>query len=317
MKKATLFTKIIATALTLMLLMGALTLVVSAYPAHTDYISDSAVILDENTESSIKSASNALFEAKGTRIAVCTVLNTEDKTPAEYATALFTEWKVGNGVLILLVTEADTFYAVQSNSIVNVLTADKLSEILNSTLEPKFAEKEYSAGVLSAANALSTFLSQSLPEGFGKAAEKKGMPILLKILLILAAIVAVVVGGGYALLVAAEKRQAERRRLELEARRRMAREGRGMPPQRRAPSGRPYPQQRPAPAQRPTPAQRPQQPQQRQATQSRPAANAPQRGYSAGNAATIQISTADIRAARGAQNRPTARRTPYTDREDY
>ncbi len=300
--------KLIATLLSLVIFIGILSLSVSAYPAHTDYISDTAVILDETTENSVKSASSSLYESRGTRVAVCTVLNTEGKTPAEYAAALFTEWKVGNGVLILLVTEADTFYAVQSNSIVNVLTAEKLSEILNSTLEPKFAEKDYSAGTLSAVNAIATFLTQSLPENFGKADEKGGMPTFLKVLLIIVAVVAVIIAAGYAFLVMAEKKQAERRRLELEARRRMAREGRDMSAQGRNPYGQPAPYQ---PSRRPQAPQVPQTPP-RQAPRG---AQAPRRNVN--NAATIQINTADIRAARNAQNRPSPRRRPYTDGEDY
>lgn len=286
---------------------------VFAYPSHDDFVCDKAVILDEETEENIKDASESLVETKNTRLAVCTVLTTGKESAKEYATALFKEWEIGNGVLLLLVIEDDTFYAVPSNSVSEVLTQDKLAEILNSTLEPRFAEKEYAEGALKTVNALSVFLNNNLPENFGEG--KGGFPTWATVLLTIVLIVALVVIGGYLLLVFLEKRNAQRSREEMEARRRaMARGGYGRPMQRPGmpQQGRPMPQgQRPmgngqsrmngAPAQRPAmpqqgaPAQRPMQ-------QSAPQQNAQRKSAAdVTNAATIQINTADIRAAR--QNR--------------
>ncbi len=191
---------------------------VAAYPSHTDYISDAAVILDETTENAIKSANSELIKARNTKIAVCTVLNTEGKTTREYAAKLFEDWKVGHGVLILIATETNDFYAVQSNSVSEILTNEKLSEIINSTLGPSFDNKEYSEGANAAVNALSVFLNNNLPEGFG--AKKGGMPTFLKVILIIIAILAVFAAAGYGALVYFEKKQARLRREEMEARRR-------------------------------------------------------------------------------------------------
>lgn len=279
---------------------------VAAYPAHTDYISDEATVLDEQTENTVRELSAKLKEAKNTRIALCTVLNTGSDSAEKYASDLFETWEVGHGVLLLLDIEGDTFYAVQSNSLTEVLTNQKLSDIINSTVEPRFAEQDYSGGALAAAQALSTFLNENLPEDFGE--EDGGMPTWLSVILKIILVVAIIILAGYGLLVYFERRKALRRRAELEERRRrMAREGRGAyPPRRPAPSG--DVRRRPPAGQpygRPNGSYPAGYPRVRNGNMERtgqfdPAGQrrrpAP-RGYGE-NAATVQINTADIRAAR-------------------
>lgn len=220
--------KKILTLLIAVALAWALASVAFAYPSHTDYVSDEAGLLDDSTISQIKATSESLFATRGTRVAVCTVNSTGSESPKTYATNLYGEWKVGNGVLVLLVKDQNTYYAVQSESVSDVLTADKLQNLINTYLEPGFAEGKYAEGTLSAVKAISAFLSSGLPEDFADEKSSGGMPKALKVILILLIIVAILVIGGYCLLVYAEKRQAEKRRLYLEEkRRRMAREGRG------------------------------------------------------------------------------------------
>ena len=212
-------------AAVMIVFMCAASLPVFAYPAHTDYIADNATVLDESTENTVKELSASLLEEKNVRIAVCTVLNTGDESVDKYASSLFEDWKVGNGVLILVSTEDDTFYAVQSNSVSSVLTAEKLSDIINSTMEPRFAEKDYAGAVAAAANALFSFMKENLPDGIGE--EKSGMPTWLSVILKIILGVAVLLIAGYALLVYLERKQAEKRRIAMEARRRrLAEEGR-------------------------------------------------------------------------------------------
>ncbi|MBR5454015.1 MAG: TPM domain-containing protein [Clostridia bacterium] len=312
----------------------AMAIPVFAYPAHTDYIADSATIIDENTENSIKSLSNELLEEKNVRIALCTVLNTEGKSLAQYASAVYKEWNVGHGVLILIVTEADSFFAVQSNSVADVLTSGKLSDIINTTMEPRFAEKDYSGAAMAAANAIASFLKENLADGIGE--DGGGLPVWLSVILKIILVLAIIVVAGYCALVYLERKQAEKRRLAMEARRRrIAEDGRGrrpMPPQGYSrPNGqRPdsrYPLQN---GQRPNQnypvpnGQRAPQgygrvaPEQRyddRATQNMRASmertgtyapaqarrNVPERYDD--NAATVQISTADIRAVRGGRDK--------------
>ncbi|MCQ2455836.1 MAG: TPM domain-containing protein [Clostridia bacterium] len=199
-----------------------------AYPNHTNFVCDEAGILDESTISQIKATSEDLYTKRNTRIAVCTVNSTGSESPKAYASGLYEEWSVGNGVLILLVKDQNTYYAVQSESVADVLTAEKLQNLINTYLEPGFAEGKYAEGALSASKAISAFLSSGLPEDFAEEKSSGGMPKALKVILILLIIIAVIAIGGYCLLLYAEKKQAERRSLYLEEkRRRMAREGRG------------------------------------------------------------------------------------------
>lgn len=317
MKKTNSFVRIFA-LLVLICTALALSLPVLAYPSHTDYIADSATIIDENTENSIKSLSKELLEEKNVRIALCTVLNTEGKSLAEYASAVYKDWEVGHGVLVLIVTEADSFFAVQSNSVSEVLTSGKLSDIINTTMEPRFAEKDYSGAAMAAANALSQFLKENLSDGIGE--KKGGLPTWLSVILKIILVLAIIIVAGYCILVYLEKKQAEKRRLAMEARRRrMAEEGRGrrpMPPQGYRPPngqrpprgyGRPMPQQRqdrPADGRTQTrPTQNMRASMERTGTYA-PAQNrrnVPDRYDD--NAATVQISTADIRAVRGGRDK--------------
>lgn len=209
----------------------------AAYPSHKDLISDAAVILDEGCENGIAAASAELQKNRNASIAVCTVLNTEGSDIGDYARVLFEKWRVGHGVLLLVVVETDDFYAVQSNSVSEILTNEKLSEIINTTLGPAVADRDYSGGVTAAVNAISGFLNTNLPEGFG--VEKKGMPVWAIVLIVTAAVIAVVVAGGYGLLIFLEKRQARRRREEMEARRRMLMDGMGRRPAGAYRDGRP------------------------------------------------------------------------------
>ena len=274
----------------------------AAYPVHTDYICDEATVLDEQTENTIRSLSEKLMETKNARIAVCTVLNTGSESASTYASELFKTWEVGHGVLILLDVEGDTFYAVQSNSIAEVLTSEKLSDIINSTIEPRFAEKDYAGGALAAANALSTFMTENLPDDLGE--DGGGFPGWLSVILKIILVVAILIFVGYGLLVHFERKKALRRRAELEERRRrMARDGRGAYPPRR-PASYSDPRRRPQPGQAPNYKRRPMprdngQMMERtgQFTPAGQRRRPPERSYD-DNAATVQINTADIRAAR-------------------
>ena len=219
---------LLLTAITILAMLSASVL---AYPSPDGYVSDSAGILDEDTIKTIRDTSDALFTSRGARIAVCTVNSTDSESVRDYAAGVFKDWNVGNGVLLLLVKypegsdSTDTFYAVQSNSVSDTLTNTKLSEILNTCLESSFAAGNFAEGTTTTVKALSDFLSQNLPENFGKKSSS-GMPAWLSVLLKIIVVIAVLLIAGYIALVILERRAAERRRLYLEdRRRRMARDG--------------------------------------------------------------------------------------------
>lgn len=216
----------IVTLLTLLFSHSAL-----ALPKNDGFVGDDAGILDSETVSTVKNISDELFSKRRTRIAVCSVTGTDGKELRDLASEIYKDWQVGNGVLLLIVDypddseSTDTYYAVQSNSISDILTNSKLSEILNEKLEASFAEGDYSTGVAATVEELSSFLGESLPEDFGLE-KKSGIPGWLSVILKIIVIVAILLIAGYAALIILERRQAERRRAYLEERRRMAREGR-------------------------------------------------------------------------------------------
>lgn len=285
----------------------------AAYPKHTDFISDKAVILDEKTEENIIKASDKLSDEKGVRIAVCTVLDTEGVNIQTYGSNLFKKWNIDDGVLILLSINDDNFYAVQSNSLSEYLPPNDLKNILSTSLEPAFAAKDYSDGVQKTVYALSNHLSNSLPEDFGKD-KGAGLPGWAVALIVIVVIIAVIVGGGFGVIIFLRKRNARRRREEMELRRRRLAEGRGREMPRNSSQ---YPPRRPQQGVTPNA--------QRSGYNGRPGVNpsmqgqgrpmqngAPRPTGTSGvspqprrtpptNAATIQINTSDIRAAK--QNR--------------
>ncbi|MBR7033663.1 MAG: TPM domain-containing protein [Clostridia bacterium] len=215
----------------------ALSLAVSVfaeYPAKPEkYVYDGAEMLSDEAKAEIISTNDALFVSKGTWIAVCTVDNTGDIPANTYARGVFGEWGV-NGVLILAVKSTDFYYAVQSSSISDTLTDEKLQQIMNSVLEPEFASGNYSAGFSATVKALSAFITENVKTPDGKDTDKQASETteksggVGKVILIIVIILAVLLGGGYGLLVYLEKKQ-ERERILMreEKRRRLAQSGRG------------------------------------------------------------------------------------------
>ena len=225
--------KILAAVIAAIITLALAVSVFADYPAKPDsYVYDGAEILSDESEAEIESVSKALFVAKGVQIAVCTVDNTGEIPANTYARGVFGEWGV-NGVLILAVKSTEFYYAVQSSSISDTLTDEKLSEIMNSVLEPEFAAGNYSAGFSATVKSISSFISENVktPESKDSASNDgttKKSGGALKVILIIVLILGVLLGGGYGLLVYLEKKQERERRMRLEERRRrLAQSGRG------------------------------------------------------------------------------------------
>ena len=182
-------------------------------------------------------------------------------------------------------------------------------------MEPRFAEKDYAGAVAAAANALFSFMKENLPDGIGE--EKSGMPTWLSVILKIILGVAVLLIAGYALLVYLERKQAEKRRIAMEARRRrLAEEGRSyrspqqgsyrpnMPRQGQYYGTRPV-QSGARPVQsgaRPTQSRQMRNPSPERQYAPSPARRSVPQGYD-DKAATVQISTADIRAVMGGRDK--------------
>ncbi len=189
-----------------------------AYPSHTDYISDSADVLDDGTERSFKSTADTLRSERHVNLALCTVQSTGGEELADYASSLFVSWEIGHGMLLLIVTDTQSFYAITSKSLEEHVSYDKLGELLNTTMAASVEQQDYSGAVSSACRALSDYISENVPKDFG--IQKTYMPGWLIAVIVILVIIAVLLIGGYILLLYLEKKKAERERMLRELRRR-------------------------------------------------------------------------------------------------
>ncbi|MEK3671554.1 TPM domain-containing protein [Paenibacillus sp. FSL R10-2771] len=125
----------------------------AAVPAHSEsfYVNDFAGVIDQKTENYMVNYGVKLHQQTGAQVVLVTV-NTTNGTPMEeYATSLFNAWGVGsadknNGVLLLLSTQDDDYWAVPGKGLEDTLNDNVLSRILSESLEPDFAKKDYSVG---------------------------------------------------------------------------------------------------------------------------------------------------------------------------
>lgn len=150
-------------AVTALMLMLMLSVSVLAYPSHKDFISDPDNILSESTTDAILSANEALFRSKEVRIAVCLTDSTDGETISDFSRTLFSKWKMCDGVLLVLDTTAQTYYAVQSVDIDDIVTNTVLADILAESMEEEFSAGNIDRAVMKTVTSLSQFMSSNLP----------------------------------------------------------------------------------------------------------------------------------------------------------
>lgn len=115
------------------------TVALADYPKAESYVADSASVLSENTVRSLRKSNENLKKDYGAVVAVCTVTSTGDETTKDYAHAIFSEWKMGEGILILIVTDAQDYYIVPSTGLDEIITEDQRILVRDDYLEPDFA----------------------------------------------------------------------------------------------------------------------------------------------------------------------------------
>jgi len=186
--------------------------VLAAYPTHTDFISDPEEFLTANTKATVVSTNETLYREKEVKIALCLTASTGSQDIAAFSRGLFTEWKMCDGVLLVLDTTAQTYFAVQSVDVDDILTNTVLSDILTANLEPDFSAGNIDQGIAKTVVALAQYMHGHLPgaegnpagsqtdtaEGSGTATEDKPSVFLTicKVLLwiiVIAAILAVAI----------------------------------------------------------------------------------------------------------------------------
>lgn len=141
----------------LLLLLFALliTTVVSAFPSPTNYVTDTANVIDSQTESQLNSLINN-FEKNTTVEIVILTIDTLDGEPIEdYAVKLFEDWGIGkkdiNNGLLILVAVQDHEYRIEVGYGLEGTIPDSLAgRIARENMVPYFKEDNYGEGIYSA-----------------------------------------------------------------------------------------------------------------------------------------------------------------------
>lgn len=132
-----------------------------SYPRAIDYVADDADVLTDETAAGIKKINKSLNNDTGCRVSVCTVRTTGAIDVAEYAKGVFTNWKLGEGVLLLLSTDDKSYYLLPSTGVESVLTTETLTEIRDTVLEPDFAAGDFDHAAAACVNKLAATMTAS------------------------------------------------------------------------------------------------------------------------------------------------------------
>ena len=141
----------------------ALPVLAATYPKPKNNVADEAGVLSESTIRAIETANKTLKLDTGTTIAVCTVDTTGESDIAEYARGVFKEWKLGEGVLLLIAKDDKNYYFVQSVGVESVLTNDVLKSIRDEYLEEDFEAGDINRGVNKCVTKLKNVLTAGIP----------------------------------------------------------------------------------------------------------------------------------------------------------
>lgn len=138
--------------------------ILAAYPTATDYISDPENVLSDTTKSAIKTTNETLYANRGVQIGVCVTPGTGDESITEFSRNLFSKWEMCDGVLLVLDTTNQTYFAVQSVDVDDVITNAVLTEVLSANTEADFVDGNVDRAVMKTVTALSQTMTSMLPD---------------------------------------------------------------------------------------------------------------------------------------------------------
>ena len=142
-------------ALLLVALMLAATCALAAAPEAGEdfYILDQAGVLSAGTKSAILEKNQSLNQSYGIQIVVVTVADLGSQGIQEYTQSILNQWKVGGdaqmGMVLVLDIAGENYYTIAGTGIRGKFTSAQLQELLDTYLEPGFAEGNYDDGVAS------------------------------------------------------------------------------------------------------------------------------------------------------------------------
>jgi len=124
-------------------------------PSANFYINDLAGVLTE-AEGNAIFAINDELAGNGAQIVILTVDFLGGMDIADYALEVFNRWEIGdsvrsNGILILLAIAEEDYFIATGSGLEPIISSGQIQLILNTYMEPYFAEGEYGAGVLATA----------------------------------------------------------------------------------------------------------------------------------------------------------------------
>jgi len=205
--------KLISAFLVLCIATSAGLAVSAAYPTHTAHIYDGSDVISDSLSDTIKSTNDSLFDKVNARLFVCVVESLGGEPIHTYARNLYTKWELCDGILLLVSTGDQNYYAVQSQNISKYISNQDLADILKEFMEPDFAEGNIEKGIQKTINKFASFMKSALPAvGASDKAEKSGEQsdspvtlgsIILSVLKILGLTVLVFVGIFVILFIAA------------------------------------------------------------------------------------------------------------------
>ena len=118
-------------------------------PTDDFYVLDQAGVLSTATQAHIVYNNDDLYEACGAQIVFVTLNDTGSADIFDYALELFNQWGIGgknNGLLVLLSIGAQDYYYLEGTALERNLPAGQLADLVNTYLEPDFAQGDYDAG---------------------------------------------------------------------------------------------------------------------------------------------------------------------------
>lgn len=168
------------------------------------HVSDMAQMIEDSAEATINQELQTLHDQLGVEVAVVTIEDT-DRTPKEFAAALFSNWKLGqaehdNGLLILMVRdqrrlEMETGYGLEA-----ALPDAWLGEMQREYMVPHFAGGDFGTGLSRGVERVSLRLRESYvpgatPSASARAPESSSTPGIF----LFALLAGVASWGGYLL----------------------------------------------------------------------------------------------------------------------
>ncbi len=148
--------------LTLAVTLALLTLPAAAAIKHTDYIADPDGTLSETTIAAVKTINDRLYEEKELRIAVCLTDGTGGESIVNFSRALYDDWKLTDGVLLVFDLSTQVYYGIQSLNIDDVLTNSVLKNIFDQVTEVEFKEGNVDKAVMNTVDALAEFIDANI-----------------------------------------------------------------------------------------------------------------------------------------------------------